>query len=264
MTLYPVKVTKPAAPWIGGKFHLAKKIIPILDAIPHTAYAEPFIGMGGIFLRRSLRPKAEFINDRSKDVYNLFRILQRHYPQFMDTLKWQLTSRADFQRLLDVNPETLTDLERAARFIYLQKTRFGGDPTSRTFGISKHGPARFDLTKLAAILEDIHERLSRVTIECLDYKDFINKYDTDTTLFYIDPPYYKCEDYYGDGLFSRDEFAMMRDILLKLKGSFLLSINNDPFILDLFQDFHIKEVETLYTLDQSRKVTELLISGKPL
>lgn len=74
----PVIPTAPAAPWIGGKRNLAKRICARLDAMHCTTYAEPFIGMGGIFLRRSTRPRAEVINDRSRDIANLFRILQRH------------------------------------------------------------------------------------------------------------------------------------------------------------------------------------------
>lgn len=77
--------------------------------------------MGGIFLRRQTRPRAEVINDRGRDIANLFRILQRHYPQFLDCLRFQLTTRAEFERLVAVDPDTLTDLERAARFLYLQR-----------------------------------------------------------------------------------------------------------------------------------------------
>ena len=76
--LNPVTPVHPVAPWLGGKRNLARRICAILDAIPCTTYAEPFVGMGGIFLRRSARPRAEVINDAGRDVANLFRILQRH------------------------------------------------------------------------------------------------------------------------------------------------------------------------------------------
>ena len=116
--------------------------------------------MGGIFLRRPWRSKVEVINDISGDVTTLFRVLQRHYVAFMDMLKWQLTSRAEFERLNASNPETLTDLERAARFLYLQRTAFGGKVVGRTFGTSTTSPARFDITKLGSMLEEVHERLA--------------------------------------------------------------------------------------------------------
>jgi len=57
----PVTPISPVAPWLGGKRNLARLICARLDATPHATYAEPFVGMGGIFLRRVLRPRAEVI-----------------------------------------------------------------------------------------------------------------------------------------------------------------------------------------------------------
>jgi len=125
---------KPAAAYIGGKRQLAETIVKCIERIPHETYAEPFVGMGGVFLRRRKVPKGEIINDRSGDVATFFRILQRHYNPFMDMLRWQFTGRAEFERLLVSNPTTLTDLERAARFLYLQRTAFGGKVAGRNFG----------------------------------------------------------------------------------------------------------------------------------
>lgn len=99
------------------------------------------------------------------EVVNLFRILQRHYPQFMDTLKFQITSRREFERLKACDPATLTDLERAARFIYLQKLAFGAKVTGQTFGVNIEGSAPFNLTRLAPVLEDVHERLAGVVMK---------------------------------------------------------------------------------------------------
>lgn len=84
----PIKPVKPAAPYLGGKRLLAKKIIPMIDDVPHKTYAEPFVGMGGIFLRRESSPKSEVINDFNREVANLFRVLQRHYVAFLDMLKF--------------------------------------------------------------------------------------------------------------------------------------------------------------------------------
>ena len=142
--------------------------------------------MGGVFFRRSARPKLEVINDVNRDVVTLFRILQRHYQQLLDVLKFQLYSRADFDRLRATPAEQLTDLERAARFLYLQKTGFGG--MSRTFGIDFSRP-RWSLSKLEPMLEAVHERLEDVLIECLDFGICIQLYDSSPgTLFYCDSP----------------------------------------------------------------------------
>ena len=86
--LIPVAPAEPAAAWIGGKRHLAQRICRILAATPHDAYAEPFVGMGGVFLRRAVRPRVEVINDVSGDVVTLFRVLQRHPEALLRELRW--------------------------------------------------------------------------------------------------------------------------------------------------------------------------------
>ena len=264
MSMQPVTPVQPAAPYVGGKLKLAPEIVKVINATEHSSYCECFVGMGGVFLRREYSPPAEIINDRSKDIANFFRVLQRHYVAFMDMLRWQLTSRADFDRLIRTRPEQLTDLERAARFLYLQRTAFGGKVSGRSFGTCQTRPARFDVTKLATLLEEVHTRLSSVVIECLDYKDFIEKYDNETTLFYLDPPYYGAEDFYGKELFVREEFEVMADILAGIKAKFLLSINDHDAIRSAFSRFNIDALSVKYTLaggDKQRDFGELLISN---
>ncbi|VWX62622.1 DNA adenine methylase [Sphingorhabdus sp. 109] len=257
----PVRVVKPVAPYLGGKRALANRLVERFDAVPHKRYVEVFVGMGGPFFRRHQRPKMEVINDISVDVTNLFRILQRHYPQFLDTLRWQLAGRAEFDRLKASNPDVLTDLERAARFLYLQRMGFGGMP--RSMGIDFNAGARFNLTKLEPMLQDVHERLSSVIIERMPFADLIRKYDSRPgTLFYCDPPYFGCEDDYGKNIFSEADFTVLRDLLASIQGRFVLSINAVPEIRELFADFDIEEVSLNYRV--SGKVTpakELIISN---
>ena len=263
-SMIPVTPVSPVAPWIGGKRNLAKRICAILDGIPCTTYAEPFIGMGGIFLRRTSRPRAEVINDAGRDVANLFRILQRHYPQFLDTLRFQLTTRVEFNRLVATDPDTLTDLERAARFLYLQRTAFGGKVAGRNFGVSIDRPGRFHLHTLEPMLEDLHSRLAGVVIECLDFEAFLRRYDSPGTLFYLDPPYWGSEGDYGKALFGRQDFQRLAGILTALKGRFLMSINDVPEIRTLFAWARIEEVTTTYTIagkGAAQPAAELLISG---
>ncbi|KAA3512593.1 DNA adenine methylase [Agrobacterium vitis] len=244
----PVPNTQPPAAWIGGKRSLAPRLVKMIEAMPHQTYAEPFVGMGGVFFRRRQAPRTEVINDRSGDVVNLFRILQRHYPQFMDTLKFQITSRREFERLKACDPATLTDLERAARFIYLQKLAFGGKVAGQTFGVQHNGSARFNLTRLAPLLEDVHERLSGVVIENLDCLAFINRYDRPGVLFYLDPPYFGCEDDYGKALFGRDQFEVLAGRLKTLQGRFILSINDRPEIREIFVGFPVEGAELTYSV----------------
>lgn len=259
--LEPVKPVKPVAAYLGGKRVLAKRIVAQINETPHSRYVEPFVGMGGIFFRRNMRPKQEVINDVSKDVTTLFRILQRHFPQFLEPLKWQLASRAEFERLKDTDPDTLTDLERAARFLYLQKMGFGG--MARNFGVQFTYGARFDLTKLVPMLEDVHERLAPVIIERLTFQECIAKYDSrPDTLFYCDPPYYGNEDDYGKNIFSRSDFEVLRNLLEGIQGRFIMSINDVPEIRELFAAFTIQPVQLNYQVSgKSTPAKELIISN---
>lgn len=247
-SLMPVRPVAPVAPYIGGKRNLARRLVSLIETIPHTTYAEPFVGMGGVFLRRTSRPKAEAINDISGDVTTLFRVLQEHYPYFIDMLRWRLTSRAEFERLLGMDPTRLTDMQRAARFLYLQRTAFGGKVAGRTFGVSAQNAGRFDVTKLEPMLADLHERLAGVVIEQLPYSAFIRRYDHAGALFYLDPPYWDCETDYGPGVFGRDDFAALADQLASISGRFVLSINDTPGAREVFARFAIEEVKTTYTL----------------
>lgn len=259
-----VRAVSPVAPYVGGKRQLATRLAGIIDSIPHATYAEAFIGMGGVFLRRRRAPKAEVINDASRDVSNLFRILQRHLPQLLDVLRYQLTSRAEFERLVRVDPVTLTDLERAARFLYLQRTCFGGKVIGRTFGVSLATSARFDLSRLPALLGAVHERLAGVVIESLDFAEMLEVYDSPGTLFYLDPPYFGSEGYYGKDLFGRTDFERLATSLGQLKGKFVLSINDAAEIRAIFAGFEMEQVDLTYTLrgrGESTAAEELIITN---
>lgn len=256
-----VRPVSPPAAYIGGKRQLAQRLAALIEQIPHRRYAEPFVGMGGVFFRRKLVPRHEVINDRSGDIATLFRILQRHYPQLMEVMKFQLTSRREFERLAACDPATLTDLERSARFLYLQRLAFGGKVTGRSFGVDASGPARFNLTRLAPVLEEVHERLAGVVIENLDWREFIARYDDEAALFYLDPPYYGNEQDYGPGVFGREDFAELAKRLDVIHGRFIMSLNDRPEVRDIFARFRIIPVDLTYTIagGQGKGVREVII-----
>ena len=256
MSMSEIQPIRPIAPYLGGKKNLARRICAIIDQVHHETYAEPFVGMGGIFLRRTRRPRSEFINDRGREVYTLFRMLQEHYVAFLDLLRFQITTQANFERLVAVDPDTLTDLQRAARFLYLQRLAFGGKISGRNFGLATERPARFNLTTLEPDLEALHARLSGVTVMNLDYATFIGRLDRPGTLFYLDPPYYGNEGDYGPGLFSRARFEEMADQLAQLQGRFLLSLNDHPDVRQIFARFSMTEVQTTYSVGSKKTVDE--------
>ncbi len=259
-----VASARPAAGYVGGKRQLAAELCRRIEAEPHTLYGEAFVGMGGVFLRRRFAPKVEVINDRSQDVATFFRILQRHYQAFMDMLKWQLTSRAEFERLAAEHPHGLTDLERAARFLYLQRLAFGGKVSGRNFGVDTSGPARFDTTKLGAMLEAIHERLAGVVIECLDWRALLDRWDRPGALFYLDPPYVGSEHYYGRDLFPASDHEALAEALSRLKGRFILTVNDTSAARRMYGRFTVEGVGLSYTLSgggSAKAVRELIVTG---
>ena len=265
-SLSGVLPVNPVAPYLGGKRNLAKRVCGLLATIPHRTYVEPFIGMGGIFLRRSARPPVEVINDISADVTNLFRVVRRHYEPLVEEMAWLISSRDEFDRLRQANPDTLTDIERAARFIYLQRLAFGGKVRGRSFGVDARTPARFNLAALRGELRSLRDRLASVTIERLPYREVIERYDTPETLFYLDPPYWDCERDYGDGVFERADFERLAEQLGGIAGRFVLSINATPGAREVFGRFGLEEVAVTYTIATAatgagKSVSELLVTG---
>lgn len=264
MLYEPVAPTRPAAPYVGGKRNLAKQLVALIAATPHQIYAEPFVGMGGVFLRRTSKPRCEAINDWSQDVSTFFRILQRHYVAFVDMLRFQLTTRAEFERLKATDPSTLTDLERAARFLYLQRTTYGGlrdgGSNSGVFSVKPGQNGSFDPTRVQPMLEELHARLSGVVIERLPFQDFIRRYDRPETLFFIDPPYWGLEGLYGKELFARSDYEILVEALRQLKGRFILTINDRPETRELFSPFDVKPIEFKYSVGHATG-KELLVTG---
>lgn len=256
----------PPAGYVGGKRLLARRLCALIERNEHRVYVEPFVGMGGVFFRRRERAACEIINDYNGDVANLFRILQRHYVALTDELRWQVTSRAHFERLRETPAASLTDIERAIRFLYVQRLAFGGQVRQQTFGAATRS-ARFDVVRLLPQLEAIHERLSSVTIECRPYGHILSQYDRADTLFYLDPPYWGTESYY-DAPFARKDFGVLADALRELRGAFLLSLNDCDGVRETFAGFEMERIETRY-MDGGRGGQgglrgELVISNRPL
>lgn len=118
--------------------------------------------------------------------------------------------------------------------------------------------------KLQPMIEAVHERLSSVTIERLPWSDFIRRWDRPGTLFYLDPPYYGCEDDYGRDMFDRGQFEQMAEVLAGIHGRFILSINDHPEVRRIFARFAMEEIKARYTIggmDKSRLFGELIITN---
>src|SRR5579864_657289 len=174
-------------PYVGGKNRLANQIIPLIPE--HTCYVEPFCGGAQVFFRKP-RSDVEVLNDLDGELVNFYRVCQQHYEELIRYLRFVLTSREWFEQQKKTPPESLTDIQRAARYFYLQKNCFGGRVKGQNFGFHVSQKARFNPTQVPETIAATHERLSRVQIERRPYEQILDAYDRPTTFFYIDPPYY--------------------------------------------------------------------------
>jgi DNA adenine methylase len=247
--------------YMGGKSLLVKKILPKIPE--HNCYVEVFAGAAWLLFKKDESAShVEIINDINLDLVTLYRVIKHHLEEFVRYFKWVLVSRDEFERFRAENPDTLTDIQRSARFYYLLKAGYAARINKPSFSISTSSKPRLNLLRIEEELSAVHLRLARVYVDNLSYERLIPKFDKPDTFFYLDPPYYGCEDYYGGGVFCRNDFRKLRDILTGVQGRFILSINDVPEIRKLFKDFYIETVETSYSAagaDKKKRVSELLI-----
>jgi DNA adenine methylase len=249
---------------MGGKSLLAKKIVTRMPQ--HNCYCEVFAGAAWLLFKKE-ESEVEIINDINTDLVTLYRVVKHHLEEFIRYLKWILVARDEFMRFKVENPSSLTDIQRAVRFYYLLKTGYASRLVNPSFNIAATSPPRFNLLRVEEELSAIHLRLARVYVENKPYQDMIDRFDKPDTFFYLDPPYYGYEDYYGPGVFSREDFLTLRNILSGVKGKFIISINDVDEIRSLFKDYCIETVETAYTAcgaNRKKRVTELLIGNYDL
>src|ERR1700758_5232255 len=161
-------------PYIGGKNRLAKKIISMLPE--HITYVEPFAGGAQVLFHKT--PSAvEVLNDLDFDIVNFFRVCQWHYQELIRYLKFCLASRKLHELHTKTDPATLTDIQRAGRFFYLQKNSFGGLILKQRFHYGVAQPSNYNPERIAEIIERAHQRLARVQIESLPYELVLEKFD---------------------------------------------------------------------------------------
>lgn len=236
--------SQPIVPWIGGKRRLAKKLIPYFPK--HSCYVEPFAGGAALFFLRPYPAETEVLNDINGDLIKLYRVVQNHLEEFVRQFKWALSSRQIFSWMQMTRPETLTDIQAAARFYYLQQLAFGGKVDGRTFGTATTAPPGLNLLRLEETLSQAHLRLANAYIEHLPWQKCLEMYDRPHTFFFIDPPYWETEGYGVDFGFDQYEDLAMR--LGQLKGKAIVTLNDHPAIRAAFSKFRIESTKLRYTV----------------
>lgn len=246
-------------PWIGGKKLLRKAIIAEFPpAAEVERYIEVFGGAGWVLFGKEQRSgQLEVYNDVDGNLVNLYRCIKYHCAELQRELAWQLVSREQFlDYKAQIEVQGLTDIQRAARYYFMIRVSFGAD--IRTFGTSKK-----NLAGSIEHLPEINRRLQDVVVENKDFENLINVYDRANALFYLDPPYLGAEKHYSFS-FGMEDHRRLCNCLNAIKGRFILSYNNDPFVNELYSDYRIIEVErnnNLLKTANAPKYKEVLIKN---
>lgn len=242
--------------YLGGKNRVAKQIISLIPE--HTTYIEPFCGGAQIFFHKE-RSKVEVLNDLDEEIFNFLRTCQLHHQELVRYLQYCIVSRSWFVLFQQQDPRTLSEIQRAARFFYLQKNCYGGLVKRQSFATSVQESSNYNPLRVPMLLQLAHERLMNAQLECLPYQQILKKYDRPSSFFYLDPPYFGRPHY----KFNLDEadYVEMAALLKLLKGKFLLSLNDVPEVRKIFSAFRQSELRFHYSAQRraGRRYSELLI-----
>lgn len=244
--------------YVGGKRTIANQIIALFPK--HTTYVEAFAGGAQVFFHKE--PSAvEVLNDLDGEIVNFFRVCQQHFEELVRYLHFMVVSRKWHELLKAADPSTLTDIQRAARHMFLLKNSYASLVLKLDYKCHVVQPPGFNPERIPEVIEEAHKRLARVQIECLPYEKVIKHFDRPQSLFYLDPPYY-ARNLYRFNL-NHADFMKMAEILAGLKGRFVLSLNDVPQVREIFRRFKVKGIELPYTAQKiaGRRFREVLITN---
>lgn len=240
---------------MGGKSTLRKKIIELIPE--HTCYAEPFFGAGWVFFGKD-PSKVEVINDIDRELINLFKMIKYHEEEVSRLLQYEVCSRNIFNEYMQQDINSLTDIQRAIRFIYVLSQSFASRGNHFGYGTTSRPNPQIFVTDH---LKDIKKRLRNTYIENLSFEEIFRRYDREHTFFFCDPPYLETEGYKNP--FTEEHHVKLNEILKNIKGKFLFTINDHPKIRDLYKGFNIIETRVGYSVSKEskgrKKYNELII-----
>jgi DNA adenine methylase len=228
--------------YLGGKNRIARQIIALIPE--HTTYIEPFCGGAQVFFHKE-PSRVEVLNDLDEEIFNFLRVCQLHHQELVRYLQFCTASRKWFELFQKQDPRTLSDVQRAARFFYLQKSCFGGLIRRQNFKVGIEDGSNFNPHRIPMVLHLAHERLLNVQLECLPYQEVLRKYDREFTFFYLDRPYFGLPHYKFN--FAEKDYVELAGTLKRLKGKFLLSLNDTPEVRNIFTDFEIQGLNFSYS-----------------
>lgn len=253
--------------WVGGKSKLVKILLPQIPK--HEGYVEVFGGAGWLLFAKS-ESKWEILNDLDSNLYNFWRVIQDSKDEFINSFEYEIISRHTFNKFKHsyINKKYTNDIHQAHTLYYLLMAGSGAslpDGGGCGFGTAKD-KSRLNLARIPKDIENAHSRLKKVTIECNDFRKIFKSYDSESTFFYIDPPYRDTKrNSYPVGDFTDNDYIDLANVCKYINGKFLLTINDDIFIRELFKDFDITSVDVYYSTSSNKsgrkKYPELIIKN---
>lgn len=248
----------------GGKSPIRKQVVSAFP--PHDSYKgyiDVFGGSAAILLEKE--PSAgEVFNDKNDMLVNFFRVVKHRPAELAERSKNWLHSRALWNEFRNSTTRPLDEVERAFMFWARLQDSFGA--MGMTFGTARNGI--HSVTKSRDYIDQVSERLKGVHIECASFDKCIKMYDSPDAFFYLDPPYPGTKGGESNyNLLSLEEWQQLKDLLDNIKGKFLLSCNDDPFVMKLFKGYQIQKIKarvTLAKINNPEPRTEILVSNYPM
>lgn len=250
----------------GSKSRVAPRLVELFPK--HHCYVEPFGCTGAVLFAKPPSP-VEIYNDADGRWVTLLRVIKYSPQEFLVATRWEVSSRAEFERYRaelrtgddSISGKPLSDIDIAVRVWYLSKNSFSGNLQS--FSVSSKRKPSMNPHALTPLVEKLHDRLHKVTIECKDFEPIIKKFDDPDTFVFADPPY-NCngQKHYGKR-FKWADFERLYEVLKSMKGKFLMTINNDPAIRDLFKGFNVMDFDLQYSVmkGERRAARELIYTN---
>lgn len=250
MTKNPL--VQPIVKWVGGKRQLVESIKKLLPE-HYSTYCEPFLGGGALLF--ALQPKKAIVNDLNKDLIITYKMIRDNVDDLLESLKNHNNTSEYFYNIRDIDRdrnsyENLSDIEKASRLLYLNKTCYNGlyrVNSSGEFNVP-FGNYKNPAIVNESILRAVSIYLSSNTIQFMscDYETVLKKLRKGSFV-YLDPPYDPISDTssftgYTKSGFGRNEQIRLKECCDKLheKGiKFMLSNSNTQFIRDLYKDYQI-------------------------
>ena len=265
-----IKVS-PFIKWAGGKRRLIptlKEYMPPKEQI--NRYFEPFLGGGALFFH--LQHKNSILSDANQELIELYKIVKDNVEDLIRVLKVHKNDKDYFYEVRAQEKENLTPVQRAARFIFLNKTCFNG-----LYRVNSKGKFNvpFGKYKNPKICDEEGLRsasmvLKKTTVQNVDFEKVAKEANT-TDFIYFDPPYQPLSETSSFTSYTAKKFDEAEQkrlaktyATLAEKGCFVMLSNSDtPLIRELYKDFYIHEVQASRAINRNGdgrgKITELLV-----